>query len=169
MPYSQKKASSDGSFLMVNGNPKFIGNQLSNDPNTVVTFDSETSSMQAVPAGKLFKDLEYAVSMITNQPPEERPNGDDLEIGDFWTNKRTSILYVWDGDEWLPIAAINGNPVGTIITNINTDPLAPPPSGYLKCDGTPCPPEYEDLRQLLLASTGSFVLPTRAPGVFIKF
>ena len=157
---------SNGSFLIQpSGLIEFVGN--GGGENQVVTFNKEYSSFESTDLEDLFGGA--CVSQYASEPPSKRPSGDDLEIGDLWTNKDSKFLSIWDGEKWVLVKTINGNPVGTIIQNVQTSPSAPPPVGYLACDGTPCPPEYEDLASLLFDINGDTDLPNLALGFFIKY
>lgn len=166
------RADANGSFLVNStGKVNFIGQQGSDD-NQVVTFNSENKSFESTNLDDLVGNA--CVSQYTDNAPSTRPftnvkDNPPLEIGDLWTDRDNKLHYVWDGDEWILIKAINGNPIGTIIDTVITDPLALPPAGYLRCDGTICPPEFEELRAILLANQGNFLLPNRASNFFIKF
>ena len=166
------RADANGSFLVNStGKVNFIGQQGSDD-NQIVTFNSENKSFESTNLDDLVGNA--CVSQYTDNAPSTRPftnvkDNPPLEIGDLWTDRDNKLHYVWDGDEWILIKAINGNPIGTIIDTVITDPLALPPAGYLRCDGTICPPEFEELRAILLANQGNFLLPNRASNFFIKF
>lgn len=157
---------SNGSFYVSKGTFQYTGLPPS-DLDQVVTFDYDRKEVTSTDLTKLFGGA--CVSQYTEDAPSKRPRGRDLEIGDFWTQKGSRILHIWDGDSWVRVHTINGNPVGTIIQNINTSILAAPPGGYLACDGTPCPTQYTELRALLLANTGDIILPNLASGFFIKY
>ena len=161
------RAESNGSFLVREGGAvQYIGS--GGGDNQIVTYNPDTESFEDTDLEDLFGGA--CVSQYVPDAPSERPNGADLEIGDFWTDSNTKILHIWSDDErWVYVKTINGNPVGTTITTVITGLLAPPPLGYLACDGTPCPPQFEELSALLLFNTGSIDLPSLAPGFFIKF
>ncbi len=161
------KAEANGSFLIKStGAVEYIGS--GGGDNQIVTFNPENSSFEDTDLEELFGGA--CVSQYVPDPPSERPNGSDLEIGDFWTNSNTQILSIWSDDEqWVYVKAINGTPVGTIIQSIITGFLAPPPIGYLACDGTPCPPQFTELSALLLTYNGDTDLPSLGSGFFIKF
>lgn len=162
------RADANGSFLVKStGAVEYMG--TGGGDNQLVTFNPENNSFENTNLEDLFGGA--CVSQYTQQPPTTRPKPQEaeLEIGDFWTRKSDRILHIWDGTSWVQVYTANGNPIGTIITTVNTVQFTPPPPGYLACDGTPCPPEYEELRAILFAATGSFVLPNRGFGVYIKF
>lgn len=165
------RADANGSFLISGGKVNFIG-QSGGDDNQIVTFNGDNSSFESTNLDDLVGNA--CVSQYTDNPPSTRPSTNvkdrpPLEIGDLWTDRDNKLHYIWDGDEWIFVKTINGNPIGTIIETVITDLLAPPPLGYLRCDGLVCPPEFEELRAILFANQGDFLLPNRAPGFFIKF
>ena len=161
------RAESNGSFLVKStGVVDYIGS--GGGDNQIVTYNPENESFENTDLENLFGGA--CVSQYVPDAPEKRPNGADLEIGDFWTNSETRIISIWsDEEEWVYVETINGTPVGTIIQSIIDGPLAPPPVGYLPCDGTPCPPQFEALSDLLLTYSGNTDLPSLPPGNFIKF
>lgn len=161
------RADSNGSFLVKStGVIDYIGS--GGGDNQIVTYNPDNKSFENTDLENLFGGA--CVSQYVPSAPKKRPNGADLEIGDFWTNSETKLLSVWsDEEKWVFIKAINGTPVGTIIQSIRTGFFSLPPLGYLACDGSPCPPEYEELQDLLVANTGSTNLPDIVtPGFFIK-
>jgi len=151
---------SNGSFYVVKGGFRYTGLPPA-DIDQVVTFDYEKNEVTSTDLSKLQGNA--CVSQYTSSAPSKRPRGAELQIGDFWTDKESKILRIWDGEGWVAVKAINGTPVGTIIQNISVLP----PSGYLDCNGLPCPPQYTELTNLLLATTGDILLPNIA-GSFIK-
>ena len=146
----------------------FQGAGLGGDNNQVATYN-EAYGIGSTNLGDLLEQFitDYSVCQVSDKEPKERPEGDNLEPGDLWVKDGDRTLFFYTGNEWLPIRT--DSPVGTIITTIITDPVASPPSGYLKCDGTECPAQYEDLRELLFENNGDFELPNRPNGDFIKF
>lgn len=164
---ARDKVDSNGSFRVKgNGAVEFTG-VSSGDPNQIVTFNPEFDSLESTDLGELFGGA--CVSQYVPDPPNERPKGDELQIGDLWTDSDTDIMHIYDGDRWVFVKTINGVATGTIITHIITAPLEAPPGGYLRCDGSPCPPQYTELANLLLDQTGSTDLPSLPAGNFIKF
>lgn len=167
------RVASNGSFYVSDGGFKYSGTR-SGDPNQIVTFDIDAGQVNSTDLDELF-DNDFCVSQYTFEAPATRPirkgqkKGADLEVGDFWTDRATGVLSIWDSDSWVYIKPINGNPVGTIINTVITNTPVVPPTGYLACDGTPCPPQYTELSDLLLANSGSILLPAGVPGQFIKF
>ena len=160
------RAESNGSFrIKSTGAVEYIGS--GGGDNQIVTYNPDTESFEDTDLDELFGGA--CVSQYVDSAPSERPNGADLEIGDFWTDKNTRILHIWDGDSWDRVLTINGNPVGTIITTVDSRPFAPVPAGYLACTGLPCPPEYNALSSLLLEATGSTDLPNLPGGNWIKY
>jgi len=160
------KVDSNGSFRVKGtGAVEFTG-VASGDPNQIVTFNPEYSSLESTDLGELFGGA--CVSQYVPDPPDGRPRGGELEIGDLWTDSDTDIMHIYDGERWVFVKTVNGVATGTIITHIITTPLQAP-SGYLICDGTPCPTQYDELSDLLLAQTGSTDLPSLPAGNFIKF
>lgn len=158
---------SNGSFLVKStGAVDFTGSGFG-DPNQIVTFNPDFGSLESTDLGELFGGA--CVSQYTPDPPSERPRGGDLEIGDFWTDSNTKYLSVWDGDKWVRIKCPEAVQVGTIINHINDGPLAPPPSGYLRCDGGICPPQFSALASLLFTNNGNTNLPSLPDGFFVKF
>lgn len=151
---------SNGSFYVSKGTFQYTGLPPT-DIDQVVTFDYEKKEVTSTDLSKLQGIA--CVSQYESSPPSKRPRNRDLEVGDLWTDKETKLLHIWDGLGWVLVETINGNPVGTIIQNIGA--AAP---GYLVCDGTPCPPQYTDLINLLLATTGGTLLPN-ITGSFIKY
>ncbi len=159
------RAEANGSFVIAKGGVQYIGNGPDDD-NQIVTYNFDDGGLESTGLDKLFGGA--CVSQYQSGAPSSRPRGGDLEIGDFWTDSDSKLLHIWDGDEWVRVKAINGNPVGTTIQTIDTLALTPPP-GYLLCDGTPCPPQFTELAAMLLANTGDTLLPNLAAGTFIKF
>ena len=161
------RAESNGSFLVKStGVVDYIG--TGGGDNQIVTYNPENESFENTDLENLFGGA--CVSQYVPDAPKKRPNGADLEIGDFWTNSETRIISIWsDEEEWVYVETINGTPVGTLIQSIIDGFLAPPPVGYLACDGTPCPPQFEELSDLLLTYSGNTDLPSLPPGNFIKF
>lgn len=158
---------SNGSFLIKgNGAVSFVGSGFG-DANQIVTFNPDFDSLESTDLGELFGGA--CVSQYVPDAPSERPRGGELEIGDLWTNSNTDIMSIYDGERWVFVKTINGVAVGTIITHINSGPLATPPAGYLRCDGTVCPPQYDELADLLFANNGNTNLPSLPDGQFIKF
>lgn len=157
---------SNGSFYVSKGTFNYVG-QKPADIDQVVTFDYDSGEVTSTDLSKLRGDA--CVSQYESDPPSTRPRGAELQIGDLWTDKESKFIYIWDGKQWVFVKTINGNPVGTIIQNIQTDPLAAPPAGYLLCDGTQCPPEYEELLALLFEVNGNTLLPNLGGGFFIKY
>ena len=149
MGKKKDKVDSNGSFLVKTGGViNYIGTK-SDDENQVVTFNNESNELESTDASLLFDDI-YCVSQYEDSAPGERPNGDELLEGDLWTSSIDKNFYVWSEDEvWIPAST----PTGTIIQSV-----APaPPTGYLLCDGSTCPPQYEVLRSMLIAP--DFFLP----------
>ena len=164
------RADANGSFYVTKGGFEYTGIDGA-DENQIVTYDSELNAITATNLDDLVGGA--CVSQYTDDAPTTRPSTKvkdkpPLEIGDFWTQKGSRLLHIWDGENWDRVLTINGNPVGTTILTVITAPLAPPPAGYLACDGTPCPPEFNALTQVLLENTGSTDLPNLGPGYFIK-
>jgi len=161
------RAEANGSFLVKStGAIEYIGS--GGGDNQIVTYNPENESFEDTDLENLFGGA--CVSQYVPDPPKKRPNDADLEIGDFWTNSETQILSIWSDEErWVYVNTINGTPTGTIITTVITGFPANPPVGYLPCDGSPCPPQFSALSDLLLANSGSTNLPTGGAGVFIKF
>lgn len=161
------RAESNGSFLVREGGAvQYIGS--GGGDNQIVTFNPETESFEDTNLEDLFGGA--CVSQYLPDAPSKRPNDADLEIGDFWTNSETQILSIWSDElRWVYVKTINGTPVGTIIQSIIVGFLAPPPIGYLACDGTRCPPQFDELSDLLIQYNGDDNLPALAPGNFIKF
>ena len=161
------RAESNGSFLVKStGAIEYIGS--GGGDNQIVTYNPDNESFEDTNLEDLFGGA--CVSQYLPDAPSKRPNDADLEIGDFWTNSNTKILSIWSDEErWVYVQTINGTPVGTIIQSIIDGFLAPPPVGYLACDGTPCPPQFEALSDLLLTYSGNTDLPSLPPGNFIKF
>lgn len=157
---------SNGSFYVEKGSFKYTG-QKPSEIDQVVTYDYENGEVTSTDLSKLTGGA--SLCQYVSNPPSQRPRGYELQIGDLWIDKESKLIHVWDGNEWILAKTINGNPVGTIIQNIQTSTLAPPPAGYLACDGTPCPPEYEELASLLFDINGNTTLPNLAPGFFIKY
>ncbi len=159
-----ERAEANGSFLIKStGAVEYIGSGGGN--NQIVTYNPDNESFEDTDLENLFNGA--CVSQFEPSPPTERPNEDDLEIGDFWTNSNTKILSIWSAEEgpWVFVNAVNGNPIGCIIESISQTP----PSGYLACDGTPCPTQYVVLNDMLIQNTGSRNLPNRGVGFYIKF
>ena len=159
------KVPSNGSMYIKNGGFEYTGIK-GEDPNQVMTFDPERGSVGPADLTGLMGGS--CVSQYTENAPKERPRGGDLQIGDFWTKKSTKIISIWDGEKWKYVKTINGVITGTIIQSIYTTPLTPPPDGYLRCDGEPCPEEFTDLKNLLQLETGSINVPTLPAGFLIK-
>lgn len=160
------RAESNGSFrVKSSGAVQYIG--TGGGDNQIVTYNPDNEAFENTDLEELFGGA--CVSQYVPDPPKNRPNGADLEIGDFWTDSDTDIIRIYDGDDWVFVKTINGVATGTIINHVITTPLAVPPGGYLRCDGTPCPPQYSELAQLLLDNTGSTDLPSLPAGSFIKF
>ena len=157
------RAEANGSFLITEGGAvSYIGS--GGGENQIVTFNPDNSSFEDTNLENLFG--RSSLSQYTPTPPTSRPDDFDLEIGDLWTSSITKLLYIWTDDEvWIHVKTINGNPVGTIIENINFAT----PSGYLPCNGEPCPPQFNELSELLFTNTGSTNLPLKGLGFFIKF
>lgn len=150
MGKKKKKVDANGSFLVKTGGAvNFIGTK-SDDENQVVTFNGETSELESTDASLLFDDI-YCVSQYEDSAPDRRPNGDRLLQGDLWTSSIDKNFYVWteDGEVWIPAST----PTGTVIQSVSSTP----PSGYLLCDGSECPPQYTTLRSMLVAP--DFFLP----------
>lgn len=155
------RVESNGSFLVKQtGEIDYIG--TGGGENQVVTFNSDNSSFESTNLEDLFGGA--CVSQYTKDAPGKRPKGAELEVGDFWTRQSDKRLHIWDGEFWVAVTVINGNPVGTIIQKLGLGV----PSGYLACDGTPCPPQYTELIAILLDTTGEIDLPTIAGG-YIKY
>lgn len=195
---------SNGSFYVSKGTFQYTG-LPPGDIDQVVTFDYETKEVTSTDLSKLLRN--NCVSQYESSPPSSRPRGGELQVGDFWTDKESKLLHIWDGDQWVLVKAtariitsegpptslepvegdtyfdestlrtyiyysgswvvtspFNTSPVGTIIQNVSITP----PLGYLACDGTPCPPQYTELVNLLITSNGNSLLPD-IPGAFIKF
>ena len=145
---AKKKADANGSFLVKTaGSIDYIGSK-GEDVNQVVTFNSENSEFQSTDASKLFEEI-YCVSQYEDSPPDSRPNGDDLFIGDLWTSSVDKNFYIWDDSSWVPAS----NPTGTVIQSVSPTP----PAGYLLCNGLECPPQFALLRSYLIAP--DFFLP----------
>ena len=146
----------------------FQGPGLGSDNNQVATYN-EAYGIGSTNLGDLLEQFitDYSVCQVSDGAPNERPEGDDLEAGDLWVKSGDRSLSYYDGSDWYPIRT--DSPVGTIITTIITAPLASPPGGYLRCDGTECPLDYDDLRNLLFENNGDYDLPNRPAGDFIKF
>ena len=159
------RAESNGSFVIAKGGVQYIGTGPDDD-NQIVTYNFEDGGLESTGLDKLFGGS--CVSQYQSGAPSSRPRGGELEIGDFWTDTGSKFLHIWDGEQWVLVKTINGNPVGTIIQTFDTVSLLPPP-GYLLCDGTLCPEEYGQLRAILFANTGDFFLPNLGPGSLIKF
>ena len=123
------RADSNGSFYVSRGGFKYTGNRGADD-NQIVTYDPDLEAVTATDLGNLFGGA--CVSQYEPSAPTTRPRGGELEIGDFWTDTGSKLLHIWDGDEWVLVKTINGNPVGTIIQSFNTVALTAPP-GYLFC------------------------------------
>lgn len=160
------RAESNGSFYVARGGFQYTGID-GKDDNQICTYNPDNKSVEVTDLDALVGGS--CVSQYEENAPSERPRGGELEIGDLWTQKGSRLLHIWDGDGWIRVHTVNGNPVGTIIQNINTTPLAPPPAGYLNCDGTICPSQYSELRDLLFDINGDFVLPSLPAGSYIKF
>lgn len=152
---------SNGSFYVSKGTFQYTGLPPT-DIDQVVTFDYDKKEVTSTDLSKLQGIA--CVSQYESSPPTKRPRNRDLEIGDLWTDKETKFLHIWDGNGWVLVETINGNPVGTIIQKLGLGV----PAGYLACDGTPCPPQYTELIAILLDVTGETDLPSIAGG-YIKY
>ena len=105
MGYSNEEVPANGSFLASKGGTfKYIGNKGS-DKNQIATFDPKTSSLNSTNLEDLIDQFSnnYCVSQVSEDPPEERPEGESLEIGDLWSNPEVKDISVWDGDEWIRV------------------------------------------------------------------
>jgi len=146
------RAKSNGSFLIKpTGEVQFIGG--AGGDNQIVTYNPDFKSLENTNLEDLFGGS--CVSQYLPDPPSKRPRGADLEVGDFWTNSEDKLIHIWDGEKWVPVNSNNGNPVGTVVVTIKPTVSL----GYLRCDGTLCPEEYEELRTLLFDTNGDFLLP----------
>ena len=161
------KVPANGSIYVKNGGFEYTGVQ-GEDPNQVLTYDEETKAVGPADLDALMGGA--CVSFLQKSAPKERPRGGDLRRGDLWTNEDTMILSIWDDrdEAWKYVKTINGVITGTIINSIYTTPFSLPPSGYLRCDGSECPLEFSQLRDLLQEQTGSTQLPALPAGNLIK-
>lgn len=167
--YKNEKVDSNGSFLVKSTGAIEYQGLTSGDNNQIATYDADNGALTSVNLEDLIDQFRFffSVSQYESSEPSTRPKPekDKLEIGDLWTDKDTKFIYIWDGGSWVQIKNPSGVPVGTIISNLSLTP----PSGYLACDGSVCPPQYTELRALL--PTGN--LPSLSPGSqtfpYIKF
>ena len=159
------RADANGSFrILSSGAIQYTG--TGGGDNQIVTYNPDNESFEDTNLEELFGGA--CVSQYLPSAPSKRPNGGDLEVGDFWTATGNKFIHIWDGDEWIQVKTVNGNPVGTIIQTIADSLTATAPEGYLLCDGTLCPEEFTQLRAMLLANTGDFFLPSLPGGNYIK-
>lgn len=167
--YKNEKVDYNGSFLVKSTGAIDYQGSSSGDNNQIATYDPEFGALASTDLQSLIEQFEYffCVSQYENSEPDDRPDGDDLERGDLWTDEGSKFMYVWSGSDWIQLKAPGTNPVGTIIQNMQ--PPTSPPSGYLYCDGSNCPPQYGELFALLDDGELPNLQTGAAPYSYIKF
>lgn len=167
--YLNEKVDSNGSFLVKSTGAIQYQGLTSGDNNQIATYDADNGALTSSNLEDLIDQFEFffCVSQYESSEPDTRPEPEkgELERGDLWTDTATNFIYIWDGSDWIAIRSPDGNPVGTVISNLSL--VAP--AGYLACDGADIPAQYTQL--IALSSNGK--TPSINPGsglfAYIKF
>ena len=117
------KVPANGSMYVKRGGFEYTGID-GEDPNQVMTFDPETGAVGPTDLDGLMGGA--CVSQYTNDKPDERPRGGDLEIGDFWTKESNKEFKIWDGYDWKTIVEYGGPGSVTYSINLNWISAFPP-------------------------------------------